>query len=350
MSTSTPVMPAAATVALWMATQLGWYVLPLHPGTKRPLGGCSGCRGGRHTAVDCACLARRDGALCHGVWAASNNPDIVTRWGHHRPSGVWGLHVGASGLLCVDLDTHPATVPAQPLNTLPWPSGAPAPADGLDTFATLAGLHDAGIDTTLSTETPSGGLHLIYTAEPGRWKSSTAVIRDGRVTCGVGWQIDIKCYAGYVVIPASTTTTGVYRRVSPTVIPDALPAWLAGFLARTGHDRHTTPTPTATPLRIPTASVLANGDRAQRFTDGALRSACVELSAMAPNSGRNRKLFRSASRLAGMAAAGWIDRARVETALTDAAQLAGLPAGEIRYAIASGFRTPRPAPQLRSVA
>lgn len=347
--TTTPAPQSAATVALWMATHLGWHVLPLHPGTKRPLAGCSACRGGGdHRAADCPCLARRDGALCHGVWAASNTPGIVATWGRRWNSGVWGVHLGASGLLCVDLDTHSRTPPAQPLNGITWPSSTPAPADGLDTFAALAGLHGAGLDagSTLTTDTPSGGLHLVYAAEAGRWKSSTATVRDGQVTAGVGWQVDIKSYAGYVVVPGSTTATGVYRRSSPTVVPDRLPDWLAEVLARTGHDRHA---PTPAPAAYTATQVTVGAGRQERFAAAALRSACAELAAMAPNSGRNRKLFRSASRLAGMVAAGWIDHGQVETALTEAATHAALPGGEIRYAIASGFRSPRPA-HLRSVA
>ena len=209
----------------------------------------------------------------------------------------------------------------------------------------MAAALDTG--TTLATATPSGGLHMVYAAQAGRWKSSTPHIRDDRVTSGLAWQIDIKAHGGYVVIPGSTTITGTYHRISPTVIPDRLPDWLTGELVRTGHDRHATPATTDGPAPVPAATTDAG--REQRFADAALRSACTELAAMPPDSGRNRKLFRSASRLAGMVAAGWIDRDHVETALTAAATHAALPGGEIQYALASGFRNPRPA-HLRSAA
>ncbi|MGO1055629.1 bifunctional DNA primase/polymerase [Crossiella sp. CA198] len=351
---------AAATVALWMATHLGWQVFPLNSGTKKPLGGCGACRADRadHLAADCPCLARQDGALCHGVWAASPDPEIITRWARRWQTKVWGLHLGVSGLLAVDLDTRAIAPPAQPLHGLDWPADARPPVDGLDVFAALAGLYGAGVDTdgTLCTQTPSGGLHLIYAAEPGRWKGSSvknSSIRQGRVTSGLAWQVDIKSYAGHVVIPGSITAAGLYRRISATVVPAWRPAWLAEVLAATGHDRHApTPAP-ASPPPAPAAAPRGTADldiRGARFATGALRSACAELAAMAPDSGRNRKLFRSASRLAGMVAAGWIGRDQVATALAAAAAHAGLPAGEIRYAITSGFRTPRPASDLRSAA
>ncbi|MEU7528979.1 bifunctional DNA primase/polymerase [Saccharothrix sp. NPDC042600] len=348
MSTNS-VADRAAGAARWVAARLGWHVLPLHPDTKRPLAGCPDCRGGGgHTAAKCRCLARRAGALCHGVWAASNDPAVIGRWATRWRTSVWAVHLGVSGLLCVDLDAHGGTPPAQPLNGVPWPADQPPPADGIDTYATLAGLRDAPVDPgTLATDTPSGGLHLLYTAQPGRWKSSTGRARDDAVRTGLGWQIDVKAHGGYVILPGSTTAAGTYRRASTTVTPAPLPGWLAADLTRTGHDKHTT---TTTPAAPPAATVVTarDNDRHARYAAGALRSACAEIAAMPPDSGRNRKLFRSASRLAGMVAAGWIDRDQVETALTEAAAHAALPAGEIRYAIASGFRHTRPAPEHRS--
>ncbi|MFD1150463.1 bifunctional DNA primase/polymerase [Saccharothrix hoggarensis] len=340
----TTTRPTAADVALWVADRHAWHVLPLHPGTKRPLAGCPDCRGGGgHTAAQCPCLARGDGALCHGVWAATADTTVICRWAARWRTTVWAVHLGVSELLAIDLDAHGGTPPAQPLNGVPWPEGNVPPADGIDTFATLASLRGRAFDLdTLATQTPSGGLHLIYTAEPGRWKSTSGRVRDGEdvVTSGLGWQIDIKAYGGYVVLPGSTTPVGTYRRASTTLTPATLPDWLADDLVRTGHDRHATPTPIR-PTPAPVTVTARGGDRHARYAVAALRSACAELAAMPPDSGRNRKLFRSTSRLAGMAAAGWIDRAQVETALADAARAAGLPAGEIRYALASGFARPR---------
>ncbi|MFE2750449.1 bifunctional DNA primase/polymerase [Actinosynnema sp. NPDC059335] len=334
----------AADVALWVADRHGWHVLPLHPGTKRPLAGCPDCRGGGgHAAAQCPCLARRDGALCHGVWAATTDTNVIGRWAGRWRTSVWAVHLGVSGLLALDLDAHGGTPPAQPLHGVPWPDGNALPVDGIDTYATLAGLRGRAFDLdTLATQTPSGGLHLIYTAEPGRWKSSSGRVRDGdnEVTSGLGWQIDVKAYGGYVVLPGSTTPAGGYRRASISLTPVALPDWLADELVRTGHDRHANPTPIR-PAPAPVAVAARSGDRQVRYAAAALRSACEELAAMPPDSGRNRKLFRSTTRLAGMAQAGWIDRHRVETALADAARAAGLPAGEIRYVLASGFARPR---------
>ncbi|WP_051386071.1 bifunctional DNA primase/polymerase [Actinokineospora inagensis] len=345
---STADVADAAVAASWLATRLGWRVLPLNPGSKTPLGGCTACRATRqrpvaHTAADCACLARGNGALCHAVWAASADPDVIAWWARRCRTTVWAVNLGASGLLAVDLDTHGGTAPREPLHNVPWPTPATLPASGIDTFTVLAGLHGAGLDTdtTLCTRTPSGGLHLIYTAEVARWKSSSARVHDnGTVGTGLGWQIDIKAHGGYVVLPGSLTTAGHYRRASTATRPLPLPAWLSTALTHTGHDRHTTPT---TPHTPPAPRRAVTGGRGERYAAAALHTACAELAAMTPG-GRNRKLFRSSSSLAAMVAAGWIDRATVETDLAAAATAARLPASEIGYAIASGFRRPRRTP------
>lgn len=346
--TTNRTVQTAADAALWLAVHRGWHVLPLNYGTKRPLGGCVDCRADRvdHTAGQCSCLARGDGALCHGVHAATTDPHVISRWAQRWHTSVWAVHLGVSGLLAVDLDTRPGPPPRQPLNGLPWPQDEPPPADGLDTYATLAALCGGTVGTdTLTTDTPSGGLHLVYDTGGRDWKGSHGNVRDGddTVRTGLGWQIDIKAYGGYVVLPGSTSKAGQYRRSSTTTTPAPLPAWLANALTRTGHDRTTTPADRPAPVPV---VVTRAASREARFAAAALRSACAELADMEPDTGRNRKLFRSTTRLAGMALAGWIDRATVQTALDAAARHAGLPAGEIRYVLESGFKHPLPAPDL----
>ncbi|MGZ3147295.1 bifunctional DNA primase/polymerase [Lentzea chajnantorensis] len=351
--TTNPTVQAAADAALWLAVHRGWHVLPLNYGTKTPLRGCADCRAENtdHTPQTCPCLARGDGALCHGVWAATTDPHVIGRWAQRWHTSVWAVHLAVSGLLAVDLDTRPGPPPRHPLNGLAWPADEPLPADGLDTYATLAALSGGTVGTdTFTTDTPSGGLHLVYDDGGRDWKGSHGKVRDGddTVRTGLGWQIDIKAYGGYVVLPGSTSQAGLYRRSSTTTTPRPLDPWLADALTRTGHDRTTAPAAATTPASVP--AVTGGNSGPARYAASALRSACAELAAMEPDSGRNRKLFRSTTRLAGMAAAGWIDRDVVEAALADAARHAGLPAGEIRYVLASGFARPLPVPDIRSAA
>jgi hypothetical protein len=342
------VSPAAAS-ALWLVTHRRWYLVPLQDGGKFPRGGCQACKPGRadHVAAECPCLAADPVSLCHGIYAASNDPTVTRFRAALYPHASWAVHCGASGLLGVDIDCKPGLIaPEQPLPGREW-TAALAPTSGVDCFGQLAPEAQQAIAErdTLTVQTPSGGLHLIYAAEAGRWKTSSGRVRtDGQMAAGaLAWQVDVKARGGYLLIPGSATAAGTYRRISAGHDPAPLPAWLAGELRRTGHDATDQPQRTTTITRPAAASraLAAAEDRNQRYAAAALESACAELAGMEPNSGRNRKLYRSASRLAGMADAGWIDRGEVEAALADAARQARLPAGEISYAIASGFRSPR---------
>lgn len=350
-------MTTAADTALWLATHRGWRVFPLSAG-KKPLAGCDRCRSESPLPVDeqcrdhatCECLARGDGAHCHAVYASTSNPDVIRHWARTH-TRVWAVDCGRSGLLCVDLDAHGGTSPQQPLNGRLWPSETPSPGDGVDVWAALCGLVGAPVDTdtTLTVDTPSGGLHLYYAVDAGRWSGATPRVHGDRVTSGLGWQIDVKAHGGYVVLPGSVSDTGTYQRTSSTLDPAPLPSWLVTELRRVGLDRQaradeerlrraTYRPPSST---ISATSTAAGGTRGARYAAQALSCACAELAAMEPGTGRNSKLFRSASRLAGMVDAGWIDQDQVERDLSDAARAALLPASEITYAIRSGFAHPR---------
>jgi hypothetical protein len=354
---------SAADTALWLAINRGWYVYPLGH-NKKPLAGCDRCRSGSPLPVadrclghaDCACLARGDGAHCHAVCAATNDPTVIRQWARkHRD--VWAVDCGRSGLLVVDLDTHPGTSPQQPLNGRPWPSQTALPADGVHTWAALAGLCGVELDlnSTLVVKTPSGGLHIYYAAEAGRWSGSTPKTRDDQVTSGVGWQVDVKAHGGCVLLPGSVTDTGTYKRVSSATLPGPMPSWVEAELRRVGLDKQEQDEKERLrrahyqPPGIPVGTdPSATACRGARYAAKALRSACEELASTPPpeerpdgSTGRNWRCYRSASRLAGMVERGWIDRDQVERALFDAADTAHLPLSEIRYAIASGFRHPQ---------
>jgi hypothetical protein len=348
----------AARAAIWLVRHYRWHVLPLGDGTtewaKLPRGGCRDCRPGvaDHTAVDCPCLASGQGSvLCHGVHAASNDIGVTAWRAAHYPRATWAVHLGRSGLIAIDADRHGGLPPANPL-----PGHEPMaepPADGVAVLSWLAERVgntslEALTGETLAVETPTGGRHLIYRTAVEAWKGSSGGLRtDGTMSpqC-LGWQIDVKAYGGFVLLPGNTTMRGQYRRISPGVEPAELPGWLVDELRRTGHDRHATPERRPYyPRDVPAVSAPAAAgiSKPGEYAANALRSACDELAAMSPNSGRNRKTFRSASRLAGMVAAGWIDEHVVRDELATAARACGLPEGEVRYAIDSGFRSPRPA-------
>lgn len=110
-----PAEPYALAHALAYAA-LGWPVLALAPGEKRP-----------------------DGALApHGFKDATTDPATIARWFAQVPGAGVGIHPGPAGLLVLDLDDKP---------------GKPR---GADSLAALEAEHGA-LPATLTQRTPSGG-------------------------------------------------------------------------------------------------------------------------------------------------------------------------------------------------
>ncbi len=101
---------AAVQLALALAA-VGWHVFPLSPTSKRPLANCDACRDGTglaaHPIEACPCLPA--GGWCHGVRAATTDPDRITAWWTQNPHAVPGVAAGPSGLVLVDLDAATRT-------------------------------------------------------------------------------------------------------------------------------------------------------------------------------------------------------------------------------------------------
>ena len=334
---STKTLTPAARTARWMASQRSWKLIPLSPGGKLPLKQCAACDQRECPSIaDCPCHQRDRAAICHGVLAASNNPNVIQVWINRYPCANWALVLGASGLLAVDLDHHGGTAPEQPLLGRQWPAGEPAPQDGVDTYAVLTSLAGGQLDLThtLVIESPRNGLHLIYRVPDGtRWKS---------VAGKLGWQIDVKCFSGYCLIPGSTTEHGTYRRVSPMHEPTDLSQWLERELVRTGHDRHAEQREwAARRAEYERRPAVPPAVGRARYAQRALETACAELAAMGEDTGRGLKLLSSSSAMAGMAAVGWLDEYEARAALQTAASACGLEIRRIRATIRKGFNSPR---------
>jgi hypothetical protein len=237
-----PAPPKAVAVALWLASR-GIHVHPLIAGRKLPPRNCNRCSPGTaadpnplyiaHAPADCRCIAA--GRYCHGVHAATTDPDRIAAWWHLIPDAAVGVAAGPSGLLILDVDRHGGDVPPadQILPGLDVPQDVPLSSvqDGLDVLALLCEIRKAPIldvaPSTLSVRTPSGGMQYWYRVPEGTaWRSNSSKL---------GWQLDVKAGWGYGIAPGSVTAKGTYQRVGDTVTIAELPAWLAADLKRTGH-------------------------------------------------------------------------------------------------------------------
>ncbi len=131
----------------------GWAVLPLEPRGKKPLS----------TLVP------------HGVKDATRDAATIRAWWGQRPDANIGVHLGAAGLVAVDIDPRNGG----DLSNLPQP-----------------------VPDTLTADTGGGGLHLLYKIPAGR------KVRTGKLAQGV----DVKRGNGYIVLAPSVHPSGLAYR------------------------------------------------------------------------------------------------------------------------------------------
>jgi Bifunctional DNA primase/polymerase, N-terminal len=276
------------------AARRGWAVFPCRPGDKRP-------------------------AVPDWEHRACSDPERV---GRHWPSGRHniGIACGPSGLVVVDLDTH---------SPLPDDWRLPGVHDGRDVLALLAEWAGQPWPVTYTVKTPTGGLHLYYTAPDGPEIRNSA----GKI----GPLIDVRAGGGYVLAAGSVLDERAYPgnpgcreligdgkayELADDSDPEPLPAWLAALAA----DTELAARP-CSPGRV-------------RATSGTRLQGLVSTVRSGREGDRNGPLYWAARRAAEMIAAGEVDRGTAEEALVAAAVEAGLRGGEreARRTFASAMR------------
>ncbi|MFJ8959950.1 bifunctional DNA primase/polymerase [Lentzea sp. NPDC102401] len=302
------------------AAQMGFYVFPLRPMTKRP-------------ALHKAELCPRTGACSAGHlgWEqrATIDLDVIERCWSAGPFNI-GIATGPSGLVVVDLDTRksPADVP-------PPSWSREGIRDGHDVFTALCA--DAGEDVpweTRTIRTARAGTHL-YFREP-----STVELRntEGEHGNGLGWKVDTRAHGGYVVGPGSITSDGTYWPTND-VAPLPLPVWLVHCL-------------TPRPRTAVSAPIVVPSQRLPRYVTAAVEGECRKLSA-AVSGGHDKPPYVAGIALGQLVGAGVLPAATAEAHLMAAA--APLINGEcdcteakvrrsIRNGITEGTTRPRQMP------
>lgn len=254
------------------AAERGWAVFPCRPGDKRP-------------------------AVQDWENRACSDPARVARY-WPSPRHNYGIACGPSRLVVLDLDAH---------GELPEEWQLPGINDGRDVFYQICEW--AGMDwpSTCTVFTPSGGIHLYFTAAEG------FTIRNSQPS-PLGPQVDVRGGGGYVVGPGSVTSAGEYV-LTDDQDPQPLPQWLARLLTEPEPGQATTARSTALPP----------ADASRRLA-GLIRT--VEAS---KPGGRTGALVWAAFVLRDMIAAGDAAEADGEL-LAQAAVRAGIDGGE-RYAL-----------------
>jgi len=156
--------------------RLGWWVLPLDPGTKKPLG-----------------------RLVHnGFNDATNDPDTARAWWSQYPTAGIGIALRKSHLVAVDID---------PRN------------GGIETIDQLEAIHGPIVSDVLAL-TGGGGQHIVFSAQ---------LVEGLPGTLGPG--VDLKC-DGYIAVEPTLHPSGKrYAWDSESdpldgVVPSTLPNWI----------------------------------------------------------------------------------------------------------------------------
>lgn len=275
--------------------ELGWPVFALNPGGL-PWPNCQECSNSRCPAPsyrECTHLT------CHAVWSATTESAALDEMWSQRPDSLIGLHVGAAGLIILDVDQH---------------------SSDKDGKAALLDLIERGyITDTVRANTGGGGMHLYY-VNPG----DRTVRNDNRGRVAPG--IDVKSTGGYALVPPSAKVGKPgYSWVagkSPWDRPvaDMHPELLSRIVAA--------------PEESPTGGFSVD---LTRYSPKDLQRALRRLVDTGQGS-RNHRLYVAARRAAEAVAAGVLGMDEALEQLTEAGLETGLNPREVRSTVLSGLR------------
>ncbi|MBI5034073.1 MAG: bifunctional DNA primase/polymerase [Chloroflexi bacterium] len=240
----------------------------------------------------------------HGKDDATTDETTIRTWWQRFPYANVGVATGAvSGIVVLDVDANRGGLDA--LTRLE--------SDGKQLLITLTAL------------TGGGGRYLLF-AHPGRLVNNRTNVIQG---------LDVRGDGGYIVVAPSVHKSGKrYTWLNEDAPIAAIPPWLMSLICRE-----------------PNASSSPNPHTSERdpraYAEAALPDELQQL-ARATKGHRNDQLNKSAFVLGQLIAAGLLNRARVETELTQVALSIGLEQREIlktiRSGIEDGMREPRTAP------
>jgi hypothetical protein len=308
----------------------GWAVFPLRPRDKWPLiPTCALRKAAKEAAkrgetLDRPACRGECGGLGHGLYDATIDPVVVTRWWMNAPRANIGLRTGTkSGVWVLDVDVK-----------------APAPRKegevtitGSEALLELEETHGP-LPRTLSQITGSGGLQFFF-----RMPSDRAIRNRGGIVLPDGRRagLDARGEGGLVVLPPSIHPNGTPYEWRDAPIADA-PAWLLDLVAPPVKTRTWTPPP-------PTGGPGEDGHR--RYVRKALEGICARISTMREGN-RHDAIAAGAFTVGGWLHTG-VDRAEAAAMLIDAGLACGKPRDEVVRAVESGLdrgaEKPRPIPE-----
>lgn len=297
----------------------GWRVFPCDPNPQKPFA--------KRPLV--AADKDANGKPIGGTgWPqkASADPEVIRGWWRRWPKALIGMAPGWAGGFVVDLDPKGEAVEA--------------------VEARLVAALGADLPATARTVTQSGGRHLWFARPDGGL---------GNATPGLA-NIDIRCDAGYVILPPSVMGNGAayawegapFDPATAPPVPDRLIAMIrektrAGVPEGASGDgvRRTSG---GGPAAVLSGAMGAGDEAVRRYARGALDRIVAEASSTGKG-GRGSAVFAAACALGRFVAAGALSEREALAAAEDAAEACGLVredgAARVGREIARGIATGR---------
>jgi hypothetical protein len=307
--------------AAFAAVARGWFVFPVHPGSKVP-------------AVE--------------KWeaVATRDPRQIRQWWSVRPYNI-GIACGPSRLLVIDIDIAFSDIDmngvdaAEDIDPSPPAVGASLHGGGgpVGVEVLLQRAAEVGVawpPQTYAVTTPRGGRHWYFRAPAGpAWRNTQGTL---------GTSVDTRGRGGFVVAAGSTDRHGRRYRVAHDHPAMSMPDWLIAALTPPPSPRLARPDS----LGRPASSGRLSGRRVEAYLRAVIAGETAVV-ANAPVGQRHTILLAAARRLGHWVGGGLLPDHDARVALTRAARhfvgVAGYTAQQVDRdiddGIAYGARTPR---------
>ena len=217
--------------------------------------------------------------------AATSDADTIRTWWDHA-AALPAIPCGQNGFVVIDCDRH---------------NGG---ADGVAAFKSLAAANGLPRQVPV-VKTPNGGLHLYFRQPNGE------ALGNGRGSLPPG--VDVRGAGGFVIGPGARLPDGRGWMAVPgrAAIQDAPPLvrWIEDILRPPQREETHEPNHDET-----------SDERGRAYAVAALNGIAAELAA-APAGERNDRLYKTAFRLATMAARGWLMESEILEALVRACEV-----------------------------
>lgn len=276
-------------------------------GNKMPYANCDACVNKSDVAHRATCACLTNGGLCHGFYAATQNPHHIAAWLDEHPdcTAIAERTGKETGIFVMEFDPD---------------------HNGRESYERLVEKH--GAIETETYQSPSGGLHFVFQMPNFDFPQIIGKLWEG---------IDIKSTGSYHLVPPSVTPKGTYSVVD-AMDPQPAPQWLLDAIKE--HLTKTKWDPAARMLRVEQQKQyrvedLSDSEREHvEKTIGYWRKRIAN----APDGTQNILIYTGSRVLFSLCFTGMLDEEEAQLALEEACDDGGHPRNRSLTAIESGKR------------